>query len=135
VQEYIRKGVIERINLPLFVKTKSGDMVQIGMKNVIDVPNHLLPPDNDVVIECNKLAVSITDDKELQSVFASIFLDAQSEKYDQTVKKFDKKYRYHEKKDSYLAAKNKALDVINDNMRQLLQQATDLKDHIKSQIK
>lgn len=124
IAEYTKKGIFKKIDLPIFVEFK-GEKIQVGKKQMLEVPPPYLPDDAAEMQEAGALANQLTDDVDIKAAFKKMLL--QNDDAERLRKHYDRIFnKNHSKHQMYKEALSRFLDVTEQNARNLLQEADDL---------
>lgn len=130
IAEYTKKGIFKKIDLPTFVEFK-GEKIQVGRKQMLEVPPQYLPDDAAEMQEAAALASQLTDDADIKEAFKKMLLQSDDEA--RLRKRYDRIFnKNHPKHDAYKATLNRFLDIMEQNARDLLHEAGDLLTLVKN---
>ena len=130
IAEYTKKGIFKKIDLPIFVEFK-GEKIQVGRKQMLEVPPPYLPDDAAEMQEANHLANQLTDDADIKEAFKKMLLQNDDEV--RLRKRYDRIFnKNHPKHQMYKDALNRFLDMMEQNARNLLHEADDLLNFVKN---
>lgn len=124
ITEYTKKGVFKKIDLPLFVEYQ-GEKIQVGKKTMLQVPPQYMPDDSAEMQETQALVNRISDDTDIQEAFKKMLL--QNDKEERLRKRYDRLYnKNHPKHKAYKNALNAYFDIVEQQAKDLLQEANNL---------
>ena len=130
IAEYTKKGIFKKIALPTFVEFK-GEKIQVGKKQMLEVPPQYLPDDAAEMQEATALANQLTDDADIREAFKKMLLQTDDEA--RLRKRYDRIFnKNHPKHQMYKEALSRFLDITEQNARNLLQEADDLWAFVKN---
>lgn len=130
IAEYTKKGIFKKIDLPTFVEFK-GEKIQVGRKQMLEVPPQYLPDDAAEMLEAAALANQLTDDADIKEAFKKMLLQNDDEA--RLRKRYDKIFnKNHPKHQMYKDALNRFLDMMEQNAKNLLHEADDLLNLVKN---
>jgi hypothetical protein len=124
ITEYTKKGIFKKIDLPLFVEFE-GEKINVGKKRMLQVPPQYLPDDSEEVQEAELLANEVSNDPDIREAFKKMLL--QNDDEERLRKRYDRIFnRNHPKHQAYKAALNRFLDIMEQQAKNLLNEADDL---------